>query len=77
MPVESNLEFRPVFTETNPMESVSDGEDQTPTAGVVGSVCVGSDPVSFFGWIGSSDGFGHLLFNSQATVVLHQVLIKS
>lgn len=44
--------------ETNPPESDSSGEDLPPTAGVVGSVDVGFDPVGFFGWVGSSNGFG-------------------
>ena len=39
-------------------ESVSGGEDPLPTAGVVRSVDVRLDLVGFFGWVGSSDGFG-------------------
>ena len=45
-------------TETDPLESVSSGEDSSSTVGVVGSTGVESDPVSFFGWVESSDEFG-------------------
>ena len=45
-------------TEIDLLELVFGGEDPLPTAGVVGSAGVRSDPVGFLGWVGSSNGFG-------------------
>lgn len=44
--------------ETDLPELVYGGEDLSPNVGVVGSTSVGSNPVSFFGWIESSDESG-------------------
>ena len=45
-------------TETDLLALVSWGEDQPPSAEVVGLASVGSVPVGFSKWIGSPDGFG-------------------
>ena len=44
--------------ETDPSELVSRGKDLPPTVGVVESAGIGLDPIGFFEWVRSSDGFG-------------------
>ena len=44
--------------ETDPSELVSRGKDLPPTVGVVESASIGLDPIGFFEWVRSSDGFG-------------------
>ena len=54
-----SLSFEGREIEIDPQKSVSGGENPLPTVGVVELTSVGSDLVDFFGWVESSDGFGH------------------
>ena len=59
LPVDSGFSgFGGRETETDLLALVSWGEDQLPSAEVVGLASVGSVPVGFSKWIGSPDGFG-------------------